>query len=136
MTPKQKLIVQATFEQIQPVMLNVADRFYSRLFRKHESLRDLFLNSRHKQAAEFSQSLGEIIHRLDKPNELEGYLRTMANRHERFNLAEDHYAEVGKAFVFGIRHALGDKFNRSVANSWNAFFREIGKSIKQLETRR
>jgi len=134
MTPKQKLIVQATFEQVQPVMLNVADRFYSRLFRKHDSFKELFVNSRHKQAAEFSQSLGEIIHRLDKPNELNGYLRTLAKRHEEFNLVEDHYTEVGKAFVFGVRHALDDKFNRSVANAWNAFFKQIGRSIIHLQT--
>lgn len=129
MTPKQKLIVQATFEQIQPAMQNVAERFYSRLFRKHESFQELFKNSRHKQAAEFSKSLCEVIHRLDKPSEMKSYLRVLAKRHEQFNLEEDHYAEVGKAFVFGIRHALGDKFNRSVAGAWNAFFKEIGKGM-------
>ena len=129
MTPKQKLIVQATFEQIQPVMLNVADRFYSRLFRKHESFEKLFVNSRHKQATEFSQSLGEVIRRLDTPNEFQAYLRTLSKRHDQFNLEENHYAEVGKAFVFGIRHPLGDRFNRSVANAWNAFFKDIGRHM-------
>ena len=130
MTPKQKLIVQATFEQIQPAMLNVTERFYSRLFRRDKLLSKLFTNSRHKQASEFSQSLNEVIHRLDKPDELSSYIRILAKHHEMFNLTEDHYIEVGKAFVFAMRHALGDSFDRNVANAWNAFFKYLGNKMQ------
>jgi len=129
MTPKQKLIVQSTFEQIQPAIPHVADRFYSRLFRRHDELRQLFHNSQHKQAAEFGRSLSEIIHRLDNPSDLKAYLRLLAERHEEYGLSDMHYAEVGKAFVFAMRHALGPSFSRSVANAWNAFFRDIGRRM-------
>lgn len=129
MTPKQKLIVQATFEQVHPMMPHVADRFYSRLFRQHDELKQLFTNSQHKQAIEFGRSLSEIIHRLDKPVELESYLQMLAERHEEYGLTDKHYIEAGKAFVFGIRHTLGSKFNRSIADAWNAFFRDIGRQM-------
>lgn len=129
MTPKQKLIVQSTFEQVQPAIPHIADRFYSRLFRKHDGLKGLFNNSQHKQALEFGRSLAEIIHRLDNPAELNSYLRLLAKRHEEFGLSNTHYIEVGKAFVFAIRHALGANFNRGVASAWNAFFREIGEHM-------
>lgn len=129
MTPKQKLIVQATYEQIQPNLLMVTERFYSRLFRQDESLEKLFNNSRHRQAHEFSEALSELVRRLDDPRELSRYLRALAKHHEQFNLSEEHYVEVGKAYVFAIRHALGGNFNRSIANAWNCFFREIGKMV-------
>jgi nitric oxide dioxygenase len=133
MTPKQKLIVQSTFEQVQLAIPHIADRFYSRLFRKHDDLKSLFTNSQHKQAIEFGRSLGEIVHRLDSPTELKSYLQLLAKRHEEFGLTDVHYIAAGKAFVFAIRHALGRSFNRNVANAWNAFFREIGRYMSARE---
>jgi len=129
MTPKQKLIVQSTFEQIKPNLQIVTERFYSRLFRQDEALEKLFNNSRHKQAHDFSEALTEIVNRLDNPPELSRYLRALAKHHEQFNLSEEHYVEVGKAYVFAIRHALRGNFNRSIANAWNRFFREIGELV-------
>lgn len=129
MTPKQKLIIQATYEQIKLNQQMVTERFYSRLFRKNEGLENLFRNSRHKQAQEFSEALTEIVNRLDNPQELSRYLRALAKHHQQFNLSEEHYVEVGKAYVFAIRHSLGSNFNRSIANAWNRFFREIGRLV-------
>lgn len=129
MTRKQKLIVQATFEHIQSGLPMVTDRFYSRLFRKNESLRTLFKNSQHKQVGEFSVALAEVIRRLDNPDDLNSYLRVLGDRHQPYRLADKHFIEVGKAFVFAIRHSLGTTFNRNVANAWTAFFKEMGRKM-------
>ena len=118
MTATHVALVQASFEQVRPILESAALMFYERLFELDPSLRALFRQSREAQAQKLAQALTVVVKGLEHPAQLRGAVEALGRRHAGYGVRDEHYTTVGEALIWTLEQGLGEAFTADVRSAW------------------
>ena len=118
MTATHVALVQASFEQVRPILEPAAVMFYERLFELDPSLRGLFRSSREAQAQKLAQALTVVVKGLEHPAQLRGAIEALGRRHAGYGVRDGHYTTVGEALIWTLEQGLGAAFTPEVRAAW------------------
>ncbi|MCF3108905.1 globin domain-containing protein [Niabella sp. CC-SYL272] len=126
MTQEQIILIKKTwrlFRFVPPAAVGSA--FYGKLFADSPGLRKLFPSDMEGQYRKLNVSLNVLVARLEKTEEITGYLAALAKRHTGYGVKEAHYVLVGNALLWTLQQGLGKDWNADVAAAWAACYQEV-----------
>lgn len=107
-------LIQDSFAYLSPVMAEVVDRFYERLFAREPRLRALFPIDMKSQKEHFVAAIGAVVGHAHDLSEIEPALRDMGGRHVKYGARPELYKIVNEELV----SALGDLAEQESPGSW------------------
>ena len=131
MTPRQKLLVQQSFAEVEPIADVAARLFYARLFDLDPSLESLFTGDMDEQGRKLMQMLTVAVRGLDRLDELVPAVRALGERHVRYGIRDAHYATVGSALLWTLELGLDEAFTPEVRDAWAAVYTVLADTMKQ-----
>ncbi|BAU49458.1 hemin receptor [Sulfurifustis variabilis] len=129
MTPKQKLLVQATFTQVAPIADQAAALFYRRLFELDPSLKALFRGDMREQGAKLMRMIAMAVNGLDRMSELVPVVQDLGRRHVAYGVTAAHYETVGAALLWTLGQGLGPSFTPEVREAWGAVYGVLAQTM-------
>jgi len=130
MTPKQKMLVQATFEKVAPIAEEAAALFYGRLFSLDTSLAGLFNGDMKEQGRKLMRMIGMAVNGLDRLNEIVPLVQDLGRRHVAYGVKPKHYDTVGAALLWTLEKGLGPDFTPEVKDAWATVYGLLAKTMK------
>jgi hemoglobin-like flavoprotein len=115
-------LVRATFDEVRPNALAVAEIFYKRLFTLDPALRPLFKGDMVHQSRMMMAMLGAAVNGLTNLEALVPVVRQLGARHVNYGVQDEHYATVGSALLWALGEGLGEKFTPAVRDAWTAAY--------------
>ena len=78
--------------------------------------------------------ISTIIGRLDKLNELNDEITSMAQRHVQYGVRPGHYKLVGNALLWTLKQGLGNEWTPEIEKAWTQCYSLIsGVMIKAAD---
>ncbi len=131
MTPKQKQLVQSSFEQVKPIVDVAASLFYGRLFDLDPNLERLFKGDLHTQGRMLFQVMSVVVGGLDDLDELAPSIQALGKRHAGYGVEDHHYKTVGAALLWTLERGLGSAFTAEVNNESRRAKSNRGQRLKR-----
>lgn len=131
MTPRQIMLVQATFEQSRSRSLVIGERFYRRLFGRFPEMRKLFTGDIQAQASKLMNMVGVLVESLDHPAMTADTLFELGIRHQAYGVRPEHYRVAGRIFLWAIKPAEGKGFTPEVKQAWMAFYQTLAEHMME-----
>jgi len=123
MTPAQKAIVQATWQQVVPIADVAASLFYRRLFEIDPSTLALFRSTDMvEQRRKLMHVLGVAARALDDLAALLPTVEELGRRHVSYGVTDAHYDSVGAALLWTLEQGLGRAYTPDVAAAWTEVY--------------
>jgi hemoglobin-like flavoprotein len=135
MTPEQKTLVQASFQQVAPVADEVSNLFYTRLFETDPSLRALFRGDLQEQGRKLMQMIEKAVHGLDDLPALVPVFQALGRRHAGYGVRAEHYDTVAGALIWTLEQKLGADFTNEVRDAWVAVYMLLATTMKAAAAR-
>lgn len=129
MTPKQKLLVQATFAQVTPIADRSAALFYRRLFELDPSLKPLFRGDMQEQGKKLMRMIAIAVNGLDRLGELLPAVQDLGRRHVNYGVTAAHYDTVGAALLWTLEQGLGPAFTPQVRDAWSTVYGLLAQTM-------
>lgn len=133
MTPRDLQTVHASFVQLLPVLDQVVEGFYQRLFELDPTLRSLFTTDIDKQRQKFGQMLDTLLGDPERFEVLLPALHRMGQRHLEYGVHGEHYATVGEALLYALGQTLGDSFTAEVREAWAAVYNKLSEEMLKAQ---
>lgn len=122
MTPRQRMLIQSTYEMATPRLSMVSNRFYTRLLKRHPELKSMFKGDLKKQGQLFTSAITAVIQRLQDQAAVEQMLRELGERHLRYGVERSHYELASKVLISSVRLATGIRFSYEIHKAWEDFY--------------
>jgi len=120
------------FREMDPAV--IGDVFYSKLFSYNPSLRKMFPSNMTRLYQKLIEMINVVIARLDKLDELNNEIATMAERHVQYGVRTGYYKLVGDALLWTLKKGLGSDWTNEVETAWTKCYELIsGAMIKTGE---
>ena len=133
MTPRQKHLVQQSWNQVVPLADEVAVTFYKRLFEIDPSVVPLFSGiDMPKQRNKLLQVLAIVVSGLDNPDKLMPVVRELGRRHATYGISPRHYDSVGAALLWTLEQGLGGDWSPELAEAWTAAYATLVAEMRPL----
>jgi len=129
MTPKQKMLVQATFENVAPIADEAAALFYGRLFTLDPALKPMFKGDMKEQGRKLMRMIGMAVNGLDRLAELVPTVQELGRRHVKYGVKPEHYDTVGEALLWTLEKGLGPDFTPDVKEAWAVVYGVLAKTM-------
>ena len=111
---KRSWSIVATIE-----MENVGELFYNRLFQLMPEVRPLFSRSPiPEQSKKLLTMLSYIITKLDTLEDILEEVTKLAKRHIHYAVRDEHYEEVGSAWLWTLQKGLSKQWNEELTQAW------------------
>ena len=107
----------------------VAGAFYATLFSDHPGLKRLFPKDMEPQYMKLMDMLNAMVSRLDRLDEYEEEISSMAHRHTGYGIKDEHYGMVGKALLWTLEKGLGKDWTPAVRDAWTEAYRIIAQKM-------
>lgn len=131
MTPRQKLLVQATFEKAELNADLVGELFYRQLFNLDPGLKALFKTDIDEQGRCLMRMIAMMVKALDYPDEFQRLVGELGRRHAGYGVGGRQYETVGKAFLWALEAGIGGQFTPEVREAWTAFYDGLADSMQR-----
>jgi NAD(P)H-flavin reductase/hemoglobin-like flavoprotein len=105
----------------------VALFFYSDLFLRNPSLRDMFPIGMSHQRDRLLGALGRIVSQVDNLPEVVPFVRQLGADHRKFGVEALHYPEVGQSLVATLRYFSGAAWSDALAKDWTDAYTLVAK---------
>ena len=136
MTPKQKQLVQNTWEKVLPISESAATLFYGRLFELDPSIRPLFAHTNMPdQRQKLMHVIGMAVNGLDMLDKLIPAVRDLGRRHVFYGVTHEHYSSVGRALIWTLEQGLGADFTPEVKEAWTTVYDILADTMKNATGR-
>ncbi len=122
MTPHQIALVRETFVPVSSIADQAAQIFYSKLFERNPSLRQLFPSEMSRQRMALMRTIGIAVDHLDRLDTLVPMVEDLGRRHVGYGVETHHYALVGEALLDTLRDGLGAAFTSEAEDAWRAAY--------------
>src|SRR5262249_34120825 len=122
MTPRQKELVQISFEQLRSVPHTTAALFFGRLVDLDPDVLRLFPGEAEEQGRVLINVMGLAMKGLNRFEELMGVLRDLGARHAGYGVRESDYETVGAALIWTLEQSLGQAFTQEIRAAWIAVY--------------
>lgn len=134
MTPEQKVLVQKSFEKVQPIADVAAQLFYNRLFELDPALRHLFKGDMKEQGQKLMNMLQIAVRGLDRMEQLVPAVSALGQRHASYNVKPEHYTTVGSALIWTLEQGLGEDFTPETREAWITVYEVLTGVMKSAAT--
>jgi len=122
MTPRQRMLIQSTYEMAMPRLNMVSNRFYARLLKAQPELNKLFKGDLQKQGQLFSFFITHVIQNLGQSEDVEKMLSELGVRHKQYGVHRVHYELASKILISSVRLASGINHSYEIHKAWEAFY--------------
>lgn len=130
MTPRQKELVQTSWEQVAPIADTAASLFYGRLFEIDPSLRPMFKSDMSEQGRKLTQMIAVAVRGLDDLDTRVPAVQALGKRHAGYGVKDEQYATVATALLWTLEQGLGDSWNDEVKESWIVVYTILANTMK------
>lgn len=130
MTPRQKELVQSSWEKVVPIADTAASLFYGRLFELDPSLRPMFKTDIKEQGKKLMQMIGAAVRGLDNLGALVPTVQALGRRHTGYGVKDEHYDTVAVALLWTLEKGLGDAFTVEVKEAWVVVYTILADTMK------
>lgn len=124
-------MIRESFAVVEPKAAEVSKFFYGLLFVIAPDTRDLFPANMEVQRSRLLRALVHIVQMVDKPGDLEPFLRQLGRDHRKFGVVSEHFDAVGAALVGAIKQYAGDAFTPAVEQAWSGAFEIISTTMRE-----
>ncbi len=131
MTPRQKLLVQATFEKAELNADLVGELFYRQLFNLDPGLKSMFKTDIDEQGRCLMRMIAMMVKALDYPDEFQRLVGELGRRHAGYGVGGRQYETVGKALLWALEAGIGGQFTPEVREAWTAFYDGLADSMQR-----
>ena len=136
MTPKQKQLVQNSWEKVLPISEAAAALFYGRLFELDPSTRPLFKHTNMpEQRKKLMNMIGAAVNGLNAIDQLIPAVSNLGRRHMAYGVTDEHYTTVGKALIWTLEQGLGADFTPEVKEAWTTVYGLLADTMKNATLR-
>jgi hemoglobin-like flavoprotein len=136
MTPKQKQLVQNSWEKVLPISEAAATLFYGRLFELDPSTRPLFKHTNMpEQRKKLMNMIGAAVNGLNALDQLIPAVSNLGRRHMAYGVTDEHYTTVGKALIWTLEQGLGIDFTPEVKEAWTTVYGLLADTMKNATLR-
>jgi hemoglobin-like flavoprotein len=119
MSPETERLIRESWASLQPVSDSTVAAFYAHLFESNPELSSLFRETDMvEQRRKFAAMMSEIVRVLDQPLLLVGEVADSGRRHVRYGVSDEDYVAVGRALLWALSEALGEKWTPAVSAAW------------------
>lgn len=116
-------LIRESFQVAAGIADQVADKFYEFLFQDYPEVQPLFHDvSLPSQKKALINSLVFIVDKLEEPEKLGEYLRSMGKRHYGYGAVEAHYDAVGSSLLKTFAHFFADQWTEELEEEWTSAF--------------
>ena len=130
MTPEQIILVNESFDLVQPMAQAAASVFYDRLFYLDPGLRRLFPDDLTEQKLKLMAALGLAVRGLSQPETLIPPVRDLGRRHAGYGVRPQDYQTVGAALLWTLERGLGDAFTPALQEAWTAAYTLLATTMQ------
>lgn len=132
LTPKEKDLIRGSYARIAGRKQEAGLLFYERLFALDPSLRNMFHRAPiEAQASKLMQVFDWIVERLDRLGEAKAELAALGKKHVEFGVTPDHYAMVGSALVWTMKHASEGGLDAETEAAWIELYTFLSGQMEQ-----
>lgn len=130
MTPRQKELVQTSWEKVVPIADIAAELFYGRLFELDPSLRPLFKTDIKEQGKKLMTMITTAVRALDNLPALVPAVQALGRRHGGYGVKDEHYATVATALLWTLEKGLGPDFTPETKEAWVVVYTILADTMK------
>ena len=130
MTPRQRELVQMSFEQIKPIAPTAAALFHGRLFSLDPHLQRLFKGDVDEQDLKLMHMIGLAVKGLNRLGELKTLLRDLGARHAGYGVSERDYETFASALIWTLEQGLGKAFTIELRDAWLAVYKMFSQTMR------
>jgi hemoglobin-like flavoprotein len=132
MTPEQVLLVQASWEELEPLSAKLGEVFYERLFKRVPEARALFSQSPQEQGIALMAMLGVAVNMLDRLDRIDPLMRTLGALHAARGVKLSHVAPFREALLETLGYVLGPAFTGQVREAWGEMFDSLMRKTELM----
>ena len=130
MTPRQKELVQTSWEKVVPIAETAASLFYGRLFQLDPSLKPMFTSDIKEQGKKLMTMITVAVRGLDDLGTLVPAVQALGRRHAGYGVKEEHYTTVAVALLWTLEKGLGDSWNAELKEAWVVVYTILADTMK------
>ena len=130
MTPRQKELVQTSWEKVVPISDTAASLFYGRLFELDPALKPLFTSDIKEQGRKLMTMITTAVRALDNLPGLVPAVQALGRRHTGYGVKDSHYATVGEALLWTLEKGLGADFTAETKEAWVVVYTLLANTMK------
>lgn len=127
---RQKLLVQQSFTQVEPIAQQAAEIFYQKLFEYDPGLKPLFKKPMDEQGKILMATLKVAVKSLDDIEGLVVVLQKLADKHVGYGVSVDDYTPVGNALLYTLKTGLGEAYTPELKQAWIAVYQTIADVMR------
>ena len=124
-TKRQRLLVQASFEEIILEIDSFVDMFYEKLFVLDPSLMPLFSGDMQRQVRKVVQILLFAVNDIGNMYVLVPQIQEVAKRHVGYKVKEEYFVIVGQALIQSVGERLGPAFTNELEEAWQTIYNTL-----------
>ena len=117
-TPEQTMLVEASWEEIEPLAPRVGEAFYGRFFDREPETRSLFSTDIAEQGTLFMSMLGVAVKMAGELETIGPLIADLGRRHERYGVTARYYQSFREALLDTFAYVLGGAFTPQVREAW------------------
>jgi hemoglobin-like flavoprotein len=130
MTPREKELVQTSWEKVVPIADTAASLFYTRLFELDPALRPMFTSDIKEQGKKLMQMITVAVRGLDDLEALVPAVQALGRRHAGYGVKDEHYGTVATALLWTLEKGLGEAFTEEVKSAWVTVYTILADTMK------
>jgi len=140
MTPKQIKTVHESFQKLIPIVAEVGEAFYAKLFEIAPEARELFSHAFSNRGNK-AQVISEVVNRhlrslltrsvTNTRVTISPAMRELGRRHVQYNITPAHFAKMKEALIWTLEQKLGDDFPPEVKDVWSSAFDNVALMMQQ-----
>ena len=131
MNNQQIVLVQNTFEKVEPIAQQTGELFYQRLFEMDPTIRPLFKGDIKTQALMLMTVIGLAVRGLDRPQSVQEAVSALGSRHSGYGVGNADYNTFGAALIWALEQSMGSEFTPEVKEAWVEAYGVLSDAMKK-----
>src|SRR5690606_33112237 len=129
-SPREKRLVQGSWQAVVPIADKAAEIFYARLFELDATLKPLFKSDLKEQGKKLMQMLTVAVKGLDRLEETIPAVEALGRRHVDYGVKDEDYETVAEALLDTLGVGLGEMFTSEVQAAWIKVYGVLADTMK------
>ncbi len=135
-SPREKRLVQGSWELVVPIADTAAKIFYDKLFELDPALKPLFKTDITAQGKKLMQMITTAVKGLDRLEQIVPAVQQLGERHVDYGVKDEDYDTVAKALLHALGQGLGDAFTEEVKAAWVTVYTVLADTMKSAAAKK
>lgn len=133
MNAEHVMLVQSSWEEVEPLAGKLGELFYRRVFELDPSIKELFPDDPRLQGEIFMSMFGGAVEMLFHLDTLEPSVRDLGRRHRAYGSKPEHYDTFRVALLWTLERVLGEAFTTEVREAWEAVYDYLARIMQEAQ---